>query len=776
MADKITADDLIASNVIKEFQKLNKEIAASVEVMSKAAKSSIELDKALKGVSVSNEKISDSTKKVKEEKVKLTDAEKQLIQNEKLQATLIDKSAGYIAKLRAENKLLYDQKKNLVKTDKDYYKQISALNDKINRNGKELATLHSAAQKNVYGISTLKEKVMGLIGVFAAGGLVISTFKKVIGATGESEDKFERAMTQAKTATDLFFKSLASGDFSNFGERLDEVIKAAGEYFDIMDKLEDRTRSLGVQEAKRNIEQQKLLITMKDQTKSNDERIGAINKLESIEKDLAKERVDITKKAYDAQLTMVSKMTGLHESRIKKYIEEYNSVNAVVEVGNKYNDLVAKRDELQEISNSTLRASNQYGMVNANVNSLNTEKIKALNDEIAAMGYNAKVAGIIASKYNSQTKAEYDDLGNKAKAYYGAVSSADENLQRAYARRSSLTEEISKKESDAAAKRMKENDERIKKEDEINKSIAKMREDLNLQIRTIPTGDMDAAESPMSKWYADFYDNYVSQAEAADEEIVKSDEAAHAKMMENAEELAQVRQEKVSLMMDSLNSMGELANNIYDAELQKVELNKERELAAAGDNAKKKEKINKEYAIKEAAIKRKQATVDKVMALFNIAMNTAMGVTSALSKVVTIPLVPYIIANGAIQAAVVAAKPIPKFAKGVRNFEGGFAEVGEAGAEALRTPDGNIFLSPDKATRMALPKGTDVFTHNETKQMLSQGVSMDKFDELIKEQRETRKALSRKSGKQLNITPRGWVETDTMVSARKTYIDKYFRI
>jgi len=103
------------------------------------------------------------------------------------------------------------------------------------------------------------------------------------------------------------------------------------------------------------------------------------------------------------------------------------------------------------------------------------------------------------------------------------------------------------------------------------------------------------------------------------------------------------------------------------------------------------------------------------------------------------------------------------------------AEVGEAGYEALRTPDGNMFLTPDKVTKMALPKGTDVFTHNETKQLLSQGVSMDKFDELIKEQRQTRKALSNQKKESLNITQKGWEFTQESVTSRTKYIDKYFR-
>jgi len=122
-------------------------------------------------------------------------------------------------------------------------------------------------------------------------------------------------------------------------------------------------------------------------------------------------------------------------------------------------------------------------------------------------------------------------------------------------------------------------------------------------------------------------------------------------MIEKEKEMAEVRKEVQLLSMDMINGLGELTNTVYDGQLQTLEENKEKELAAAGDNAKKKEKIEKEYASKAAAVKRKQAITDKVMALFNIAMNTAVAVTKALSTPI---LIPWVVANGAIQAAIVA--------------------------------------------------------------------------------------------------------------------------
>ncbi|MBK7345834.1 MAG: hypothetical protein IPI98_02670 [Chitinophagaceae bacterium] len=43
-------------------------------------------------------------------------------------------------------------------------------------------------------------------------------------------------------------------------------------------------------------------------------------------------------------------------------------------------------------------------------------------------------------------------------------------------------------------------------------------------------------------------------------------------------------------------------------------------------------------------------------------------------------------ATGAIRIATVIATPLPEFAEGVRNFEGGYARTGENGAEIIEEP------------------------------------------------------------------------------------------
>ena len=158
--------------------------------------------------------------------------------------------------------------------------------------------------------------------------------------------------------------------------------------------------------------------------------------------------------------------------------------------------------------------------------------------------------------------------------------------------------------------------------------------------------------------------------------------------------------------------------------------------------------IEAEYAIEQGKIKRKAAISDKAAALFQIALNTAMGVTNALSKVVTTPLVPFIIAGGAIQAALVAAQPIPKFAKGTDYAPNEFI-AGEAGRELVKTQSGEVYMA-GKATYFKGNrfKGATVYTNKETEQIIKDSGRGNNFifdtKELRDEMRSVKKAIIKK--------------------------------
>lgn len=112
-------------------------------------------------------------------------------------------------------------------------------------------------------------------------------------------------------------------------------------------------------------------------------------------------------------------------------------------------------------------------------------------------------------------------------------------------------------------------------------------------------------------------------------------------------------------------------------------------------------KLEKETEQKIREEKRKQAILDKAAALAQIAINTAVAVTKVTAEAALASpfLIPLIIAQGVIQAGIVAATPIP-YRKGSKNTGDNphMARVGEEGEEFIWMPSNSKVL-PARQTK-----------------------------------------------------------------------------
>jgi hypothetical protein len=156
-----------------------------------------------------------------------------------------------------------------------------------------------------------------------------------------------------------------------------------------------------------------------------------------------------------------------------------------------------------------------------------------------------------------------------------------------------------------------------------------------------------------------------------------------------AKQEEELQKKTLDLSIEAINETFGLFTAIGDARIAKLEENAAAEIALAGDDAIKKKAIEKNLADEVAKIKRSQAIADKAQALFNIFVSTAQNIVKGPP-----PLVPLYIALGAIQAAAVAARPIPKFekggiVKGPRHIQGG----------VLAELEGDEFITNVNATK-----------------------------------------------------------------------------
>lgn len=198
---------------------------------------------------------------------------------------------------------------------------------------------------------------------------------------------------------------------------------------------------------------------------------------------------------------------------------------------------------------------------------------------------------------------------------------------------------------------------------------------------------------------------------------------------DRADKEMQIQDSIIQMTISGLNAAVEIYKYNSDSRIAKIEQEKEASISAAGDNAAAKERIEKAFNKKIAAEKRKQAQADKAAALFNIAISTAQAVAKIWAEVPkadfgvsTIILTGLAIAQGAIQAALVASKPIPKFWKGTQNAPEGPALVNdEPGSiyQELIVRDRKAYLPSKRNQLVNLKRGDKVIPAMRTAQILS---------------------------------------------------------
>lgn len=150
----------------------------------------------------------------------------------------------------------------------------------------------------------------------------------------------------------------------------------------------------------------------------------------------------------------------------------------------------------------------------------------------------------------------------------------------------------------------------------------------------------------------------------------------------------------------------ELANQIYEqkiaedeAEIQRIDERLQAETQLAGDNEARKAQLEEDAQKRKDELqkkvnkeKQKQAKLNKVLSIVEIAINTAKGISNALGSFpppASFVLAAITAALGAVQIAAVASQKIPSFAKGTDNAPRGLAEINEEGAEIVEDRRGN---------------------------------------------------------------------------------------
>ena len=206
--------------------------------------------------------------------------------------------------------------------------------------------------------------------------------------------------------------------------------------------------------------------------------------------------------------------------------------------------------------------------------------------------------------------------------------------------------------------------------------------------------------------------NATKAANEAELEAVKDLEAR------KAEARQELQQQVYDFIVTNTNAIFELQSQYAAAEMAQKNRQFDEEIRLADGNVQKITEIEEKRRQAEKEYREKEFRANQMQAIANAVFTAAPYIIKYTSGLpVTAGNLALTLGALAAQTGFILAQPMPEFAKGVENFEGGPAIVGEQGRELVRTEKG-LFLTPDKATMTYLPKGSDVITAPKTRELL----------------------------------------------------------
>jgi len=309
---------------------------------------------------------------------------------------------------------------------------------------------------------------------------------------------------------------------------------------------------------------------------------------------------------------------------------------------------------------------------------------KTLNTEIQLAKEQSKIIKEVLAEKEFAALKERDikTLTTEELKRLNTVQAQDEEE-----RRRKVTEDIKKANEQRQQDLEKEVAEKQKKNADL--SFQEMGEDIDRRFDKVKEGEKQQFEEikEKNKKEVALRESANAQFFAAEKRKTEAVEKAERDRLEIQQASVNAGADLLSGLVDIFNEKSQMRS---DLELQNIDLETQRKLEALDIEQDKREGIFKEKtslekefdakrqaiedqaAQKQKLIRTEQAKKDKEAALIQAAINTAVAVTAGLAKPAVPPFPSAIAAGifGGVQLALIAAQPIPQFAKGVIGFKG----------------------------------------------------------------------------------------------------------
>lgn len=734
---------LYFDSVFKEFADYDKGIKKNVE-------NTLDMIEASKQLIAISSNLAASQKTIAEKRKALTDAEKEAAKitkqlndlddevvkgklrfskataeqrNELKQLIILeDKQSGTLEKVAAKTALLRMEKKKLdleTQEGKDRLVEINAELDKNTAKNLESADGYLKQKMQIGGYkdqileaadalgfqnTRLGGMVQGLKSATAGAKAFIATpLGIVVLAIAAAFVYFNKLLSMNRKIADRLAKlwgGLKSvlggleGLLFGYSTNLKEAWQQGQKLVEIQIKLKRTANDLGLVIANMRGEYEKFNIIADDTTRSFREREFAQRKAAELSEEMAKATRDrASAELEEATLSLSLTKAGssafeeqlliYKEAKTKQIEAEAELTRVIQEEQKRRGELVQDRVELE--LDYTRDAFDNQKTINEQIISDETvafdKRVEVLAEtrRLQKDSYNEQIALIQQFSSEQIDSTKLLQLNNKELVNYanslGLSEAISKQLLDTIRDQRSATQDLTLAQKDL-------NKEQIEMRMELSESILESEQELMDQMEELADEEMDA---------------WIENEERKREEAEKT-AAIEIEM-----------REKVRDATEELFISGAMA--IFDF----GRISRDKELADLEKQLDNKTISQEQYEEKVADIKRKQDRSNRTRALFNVAIESAQNIVEAFPNPI---LIGAAVALGAIQAGLIASEPLPEYWTGTKSSKEGMAWVGERGYELGRDKNGNVFMTPNSATKMYLEAGTEIIPHEESKRIV----------------------------------------------------------
>lgn len=281
------------------------------------------------------------------------------------------------------------------------------------------------AFKNIQGaVVSAVGKFAGAIGI-AAGGL--EAMNKLIHSSQGLQDTFEWNLSACKDGVDMFFHSLASGDFTAFNQGIESTYNNLIRLQQLRDDFADAKVSNNIYRAQYQFQSQELKAIISDNTSTKEQKKKAADDLKKITEQYSKQLTSTNDINVSQMMQNAQTKTGRYFGKedVIRFFKVYNNPASFDERKGKFDDYTSTMNALKK--KEFKYETKQSGMgANAMIITVKTadpkvqaqmKQLQKENNELDRM--------YILAQHNDKT---WEELSTSVIEYYSAQGEAAQNL------------------------------------------------------------------------------------------------------------------------------------------------------------------------------------------------------------------------------------------------------------------------------------------------------------------------------------------------------------